>query len=127
MNSASNACNKGSQTYNRQKPVGHGAFGFPLITMLYYGKESKMKKFRKKPVEIEAIQWTGNCLADTYDLAKSLGVPPEIPINNKGQVLIKTLEGTMAASKGDWIIRGIQGELYPCKPDIFEATYEPVI
>lgn len=42
-----------------------------------------------------------------------------------GTLEIRTLEGTMTASEGDWIIRGVKGELYPCKPDIFEATYEP--
>lgn len=76
-------------------------------------------KFRKKPVEIEAIQWTGKlvCL-DPFnipELHQSLG---------SSQVGIPTLEGTMIASVGDWIIKGIKGEFYPCKPDIFELTYE---
>lgn len=62
-----------------------------------------MPKFRKKPVVIEAEQWWGHSPA-----------------------AIETLEGTMYASPGDWIITGIKGERYPCKPDIFEATYEAV-
>ena len=45
---------------------------------------------------------------------------------NSGHLLIGTLEGTMAAAPGDWVIKGVAGEFYPCKPDIFEATYEPV-
>lgn len=79
-------------------------------------------KFRKKPVVIEAVQFTGRndaeCLAfcpDAYD-------PPE----RGPSLLIKTLAGEMRADVGDWIIRGVKGEFYPCKPDIFAATYEPV-
>ncbi len=75
-------------------------------------------KFRKKPVVIEAIQWTGNI----DECKKFMGV-----ICVKGDyILIPTLEGQMTASPGDYIIKGVQGEFYPCKPDIFEATYEKV-
>ena len=80
-----------------------------------------MSKFRKKPVVIEAVQWTGEM---TPDLEAHFGNDP-INLTPSGLV-IKTLEGFHDASVGDWIIRGIKGELYPCKPDIFEATYEPV-
>ena len=86
-------------------------------------------KFRKKPVEIEAMHigeysmlevasWCGGRIqtsakaSDPRDIASWLEIP--------------TLEGIMRASKGDWVIRGVKGEFYPCKPDIFEATYEPV-
>jgi len=62
-----------------------------------------MAKFRKKPVIVDAYQHTG-------------GAP----------IFIDTLEGQMRADPGDWIITGVHGERYPCKPDIFEATYEPV-
>lgn len=91
---------------------------------------SVAKRFRKKPVEIEAMQFTGldsylailewmkDC-GDTHALANE--VRYETPI-----MLLYTLEGTMAANPGDWIIRGVQGEFYPCKPDIFAATYEEV-
>jgi len=63
--------------------------------------ESKFKKFRKIPVEIEAYQ-------------------------TNEEVYIETLEGIMKANKGDWIIKGVKGELYPCKPDVFNITYEKV-
>lgn len=80
--------------------------------------ESSAMRFRKKPVEIEAIQWTGKleCL-DAFnipELRQSLG---------SKNVGIPTLEGTMIAHVGDWIIKGVKGEFYPCKPDIFELTY----
>lgn len=86
-----------------------------------------MSKFRKKPVVIEARHYDGTeeCaykLIDWIDQAGGDGVLD--PDDNA--VCIKTLEGVMAASPGDWIIRGVQGEYYPCKPDIFEATYEAV-
>jgi hypothetical protein len=85
-------------------------------------------KFRKKPVVIEAMQFNG--LEDylkIVDWAKSFdesiadGFGYTTPI-----MLIPTLEGTMSASPGDWIIRGVNGEFYPCKPDIFEKTYDKV-
>jgi hypothetical protein len=82
-----------------------------------------MKKFRKKPVTIEAIQWTGICLEDAEDIGKQLGSEREITFTGDGTMYISTLEGVMAANKGDWIIKGVQGEIYPCKPDIFEETY----
>ena len=79
-------------------------------------------KYRKKPVVIEAVQITDQ----TFDAPNP---NPEHIIGvlydpAKRQAHIETLEGTMTASVGDWIIRGVKGELYPCKPDIFEATYE---
>ena len=82
-------------------------------------------KFRKKPVEIEAVQWTGNNVSEILDFVNHM----DIRIQNhddKTDLYINTLEGTMHASEGDWIIRGVHGEYYPCKPDIFEKTYEPV-
>lgn len=75
-------------------------------------------KFRKKPVVIEAVQWTGYNVAEMAEF----GVPAEGPGLS---LVIRTLEGDMTASPGDWIIRGVQGEYYPCKPDIFAKTYEP--
>jgi hypothetical protein len=84
------------------------------------------RRWRKKPVVIEAIQFTADnhdeCQAwigDAYDGWQTTCPPhPEM-------LRIKTLEGVMEASEGDWIIKGVQGEFYPCKPDIFAATYEP--
>lgn len=93
-----------------------------------------MSKYMKKPVVIEAIQWTKeNDVELEHWLSKEKSVELEIddhlyvagvgtPYISKIQ--IKTLEGTMEASYGDYIIKGINGEIYPCKPDIFEKTYE---
>lgn len=92
-------------------------------------------KFRKKPVVIEAMQWTGNNLFEVITFTDGR---PDIRGNHAGMkwdeycdlvardgLKIYTLEGKMLASPGDWIIRGVKGEFYPCKPDIFAATYEP--
>lgn len=89
-------------------------------------------KFRKKPVVIEAIQYTkynrqeieafiGKELEENLEseTAYVAGIAPPIFSLN-----IETLEGVMKANEGDWIIRGVNGEFYPCKPDIFEKTYE---
>jgi len=78
-------------------------------------------KFRKKPVVIEAERWDGSNINLIRMMTKNS------PIHYVGDRLgIETLEGVMFASPGDWIIKGVKGEFYPCKPDIFEATYEPV-
>lgn len=79
-----------------------------------------MAKYRKKPVVIKAVQWTGNNFGILDDfMHNAYGVDGK-------QIIIPTLEGCMKANIGDWIIKGIKGEFYPCKPDIFEATYEKV-
>lgn len=81
-------------------------------------------KYRKKPVVIEAIQWTG----DNYEeVCKFVGtfLYKATGYNDVG-LMIQTLDGTMFASQGDYIIRGVKGECYPCKPDIFKETYEGV-
>ena len=83
-----------------------------------------MKKFRKKPVVIEAVQITDATFDDPHPNPNHLIGPVYDPVNRT--VIVATLEGTMIANVGDWIIRGIKGELYPCKPDIFEATYEEI-
>lgn len=81
-----------------------------------------MAKYRKKPVVIEAIQWTGENAIDIYNFMES----SDAYIGKQdGYMLINTLEGVMKASTGDFIIKGVHGEFYPCKPDIFEKTYEP--
>lgn len=91
-------------------------------------------KFRKKPVVIEAMQFDGS-----WQSAQPILVWMETdrPLDRSGArwsdnngagpfIHINTLEGEMTASPGDWIIKGVKGEFYPCKPDIFEQTYEPV-
>ena len=88
-------------------------------------------KYRKKPVVIDAWQLPDGKNAD-LQLGGWAVAPPwvrgivYVAEDGNNHIDIKTLEGTMRASPGDWIIRGIKGEFYPCKPDIFEATYELV-
>lgn len=88
-------------------------------------------KYRKKPVIIDAIQWTGGNMVEIADFAKGFAKFDEIrqgdsenKIPAQYDLSIQTLEGTMQASRGDYIIKGVNGEFYPCKPDIFEKTYE---
>jgi hypothetical protein len=91
-------------------------------------------KYRKKPVVVDAIRWDGQDIAAVWELLGDdelqafpsseyvrlgLGHTPAT-----GELVIPTLEGNHTAMPGDWIIKGVKGELYPCKPDIFEATYE---
>jgi len=83
-------------------------------------------RFRKKPVVIDAMQFIANG-DDVVKWAKALGADAlcwSISAT-KTAIGIRTLEGEMRASSGDWIIRGVKGEFYPCKPDIFDATYRP--
>jgi hypothetical protein len=114
-----------------------------------------MPKFRKKPVVIDAVNWNGCTLGLTnqpVDLSQPCGpnvhlempdwmpecLPPlqtealtraSVGVGQVSRFLdflyIGTTEGVMAAAPGDWIIRGVKGEIYPCKPDIFAATYDP--
>ena len=94
--------------------------------MTYYDTDHAAQKFRKKPVVIEAMQYGPQTCAA---ICAWLGYPHIIYDGEPcgvGELLIQTLEGEMVARPGDWIIRGIRGEFYPCKPDIFEATYERV-
>lgn len=79
-----------------------------------------MAKYRKIPVEIEAIKWDGT----NVDEIKEFTNGDSYVFNNC--LFIRTLEGTMNANQGDYIIRGVKGEFYPCKPDIFKKTYEEV-
>ena len=77
-------------------------------------------KFRTKPCEIEAVQWTGENLTEIlrFTNTQNIDITSGVPV-------IKTLEGDMVASTGDYIIRGLRGEYYPCKPDVFQKKYEP--
>lgn len=85
-------------------------------------------KFRKKPVEIEAEQFTRNSFDDiklfTNGTAHSLTI--ERRMNGKCTCIIPTLEGEHVATENDWIIKGVKGEFYPCKPEIFEMTYDKI-
>lgn len=83
-----------------------------------------MKPYRKLPVVIHALQLTEDIFTAEHPNCAHLPGVTYDPLSK--QAYIPTLEGTMTASLGDWIIRGIKGEHYPCKPDIFEKTYEPV-
>jgi len=80
-----------------------------------------MAKYRKKPVIINAVQWTGDNVAEINSFTN-----PHSSIKD-GNLSINTLEGVMSATIGDFIIQGVNGEFYPCKPDIFEKTYEAVL
>lgn len=90
-----------------------------------------MPKFRKKPVVIEAIQWNGDAHS-TLMIEQFVGQSLSLKENPNGTVadryflMIPTLESPHEANAGDWIIKGVKGEFYPCKPDIFEATYDLV-
>ena len=84
------------------------------------------KKYIKKPVVIEAIQWKGNNIEEVKRFTNGSS-PTGRSFKQKGNILIiKTLEGDMRADVNDYIIKGVQGEFYPCKPDIFELTYSAV-
>lgn len=84
-----------------------------------------MASFRKKPVMVEAVQFRGP--SNAIAVARWVGEHAHVGCRETlgDQVVINTLEGVMRASPGDWIIKGVEGEFYPCKPDIFAATYEP--
>lgn len=103
-----------------------------------------MSKYRKKPVVIDAIQWTGENNQKIFEFLSDLP-KGKLMIDERGKtkqgnefyfthgtfhgtrcLVIETLEGNMEASLNDYIIKGIKGEFYPCKPDIFEASYEKV-
>lgn len=77
--------------------------------------------YRKKPVVIEAVRY-GPYTAPSVEMHAFLDGSGYVPTNEG--IALPTLEGVMVASVGDWIIKGVKGEFYPCKPDIFEATYE---
>ena len=97
---------------NLQRVVQFVLIGKNKITMI--------KKYVKKPVIIEAIQWTGENLSEIDKFVQA-------KVQKRALVLIiPTLEGKMRASLGDYIIKGVNGEFYPCKPDIFAKTYEEV-
>jgi hypothetical protein len=84
-------------------------------------------KYRKKPVVIEAVQYTGDVnTTEIDDMAFCEAYNKGVIKERDSKLIIKTLEGTMIANIGDFVIKGVNGEFYPCKPDIFEKTYEKV-
>jgi len=93
----------------------------PVVAIQRYG--GKTMKFRKKPVVIEALRYDG---PESHNLVR-LFVGNARPLHQlgDGKLGIETLEDVMEVTPGDWIIKGVKGEFYPCKPDIFAATYEP--
>ena len=82
-------------------------------------KEREMK-YRKKPVVIEAIRFIGSNYEEVREFIS------QNTLCSDSSIVIPTLEGDMVAQKGDYIIKGVQGEFYPCKPEIFKETYEKV-
>lgn len=95
-----------------------------------------IKKYIKKPVEIEAIQLKEDNIIEVFDFLDGANYKETKSVEEledfsqrmleQGYIEIETLEGIMKAGFGDYIIKGIKGEFYPCKPDIFQATYEEV-
>lgn len=88
-------------------------------------------KFRKKPVVIEAVKYIGGGNVEPRGgvpdwLWAALAAGTAYYVNGGDPLKLATLEGDLTVSPGDWIIQGVKGELYPCKPGIFAATYEPV-
>lgn len=83
-------------------------------------------KFRKKPVIIDAVQWTGENGKEIHEFCPVARRANAIAHPSKTLLFIETLEGTMQAKPNDWIIKGVAGEFYSCKPDIFEKTYERI-
>jgi len=87
-----------------------------------------MAKFRKKPVAVEAVRWTGKNFGEIEEFSK--GMVRRYFAYEKNEAIetdyleIPTTSGDVLASVDDWIVKGIKGEFYPCKPDIFEQTYE---
>ena len=95
-----------------------------------------IKKYVKKPIEVESIQLTKENIIEVFDFLDGANYKETKSVEEledfsqrmlkQGYIEIETLEGYMKASFGDYIIKGIKGEFYPCKPDIFQATYEEV-
>ena len=83
-----------------------------------------INKYRKRPVEVEAIQFDGWNWREVYQFMSDEPLMFTQDFRKEEYILIDTLEGVMKASVGDYIIKGVHGEFYPCKPDIFHETYE---
>lgn len=79
-----------------------------------------IRTYRKKPVQIRAVRWTGRNVGEIKRFAGG------VAFFTDGELFIRTLEGRLKAPRGSWIIEGVVGEFYPCDPDIFKLTYEVV-
>lgn len=108
---------------------------FPESALLNYVKKKqklrgeRMKKYRSKPVEIEAIRFIVDNIAEIQKIAvenESVAIWPGSGADSEYVLKIKTLEGVMTAGYGDWLIRGTEGEFYPCKDSVFQRKYEEV-
>lgn len=129
---------------HKQEPpnkTGYSLYKDVLLKSIYRNRARPSSKgipmkFRKKPVVIDAIQWTGSNL---YEVMAFMDNAPDLRsqyavmgwdrythLVAKDGLKIHTLEGALTASIGDWVIKGVAGEYYPCKPDIFRTSYEPV-
>lgn len=80
-------------------------------------------KYKKKPIVVEAVQWTGDNIDEIFGFCTAAYLDAD-NTRNEVELHIRTREGGLVANDGDYIIKGIQGEYYPCKPDVFERTYE---
>ncbi len=80
-------------------------------------------KFQKRPIEVEAIQWDGR---NFEDIRLFVYKPKQFAFWFNGELYIRTKEGDMKAKKGDWVIKGVQGECYPCDANVFKMTYDKV-
>ena len=96
---------------------------FGNITTIHNKKYTKDMKYRKKPVTIDAIQWTGDNYAEIFEFTEGRAYPSE---PHSDTLIVSTLEGEVKAAKGCYIIRGIDGENYPCQETVFKKTYEQV-
>ena len=95
--------------------------------MLETNKGDDKLKFRKKPVEIEAMEFTNETKDQVYNFVTCNKSASFEGGTSHPTLKIQTLEGVMTAHVGDWIIKGVNGEFYPCKPDIFDMTYDKVL
>lgn len=83
-----------------------------------------IKNYRKKPIIIQAVQWKGNNFKELLNFCGSDRV--KMSTKHPGSLEIETMEGVMLAAPGDYIIKGVKGEFYPCKPDVFSETYDEI-
>lgn len=86
-----------------------------------------VKKYKTKPCEIEAIKWTGDNFEEIAKFTNCKAYMELMYSSMKEELIIKTLEGDMMATVGDYIIKGLKGEFYPCKSDVFHKKYEEIL
>jgi hypothetical protein len=105
-------------------PESHWSYHFATAQPIDFGQPEEVNWYRKLPIAIQALRLTSSNLEQAEEWCKGSIKGTKLP-REKRSIDIQTLEGEMRAEQGDWIIKGVKGEFYPCKPDIFEATYEP--